>query len=321
MNIKIPLLVVIAGPTAVGKTDLCINLAKKYKTEILSCDSRQFYKEMSIGTAKPNQAQLSQVKHHLINNLSVKDDYNISKYEEDSIELLEKLFKIHKIVFMTGGSGLYIDAVCDGIDFFPVPTPKLRKSLHNLYKNEGIKPLQDKLKILDEEYSTLIDMQNPMRLIRALEVCITTGEKYSDLRINKPKQRNFNILKICINTEKNILHKSIEQRVDIMIENGLLNEVKKLKQYRGLNALKTMGYKEMFEYLDGNISLEQAITDIKTNTRRYAKRQLTWFKKDLAYNWFKKEDVDLIIKLISENMLSVQESTHPDNSEIEHLLS
>lgn len=279
-------LVVISGPTAVGKTEIAIKLALHFNTEIISADSRQFYREMSIGTAKPDPEQLSAVKHHFVNQLSIHDYYNVSKFENEVLNLLDHLFKNNEIVFLVGGSGLYIDAVCNGIDDFPDPSPELRSYLKSVYKNDGIENLQQMLLELDPEYFHSVDTNNPNRLLRALEVCITTGKKYSEQRLNNPKKRNFEIIKIGLNLDRPELFNRIEIRVDKMIENGLVNEVTGLLPYKHLNALNTVGYKEIIEYLDNKISLGQAIINIKTNTRRYAKRQLTWLNRNKDYQWF-----------------------------------
>jgi len=277
---------VIAGPTAVGKTDIAISLAKHWNSEILSADSRQFYKEMSIGTAKPDARQLGAVQHHFVGHLSIHDYYNVSRFENDAILLLHKLFKTHSVVFVAGGSGLYIDALCNGIDDFPDPAPELRAYLKGLYLDEGLPKLQQMLFENDPEYYSTVDINNPNRLLRALEVCLTTGKKFSEQRLNSLKTRDFKIIKIALNLPRPVLFNRIEMRVDQMIENGLVDEVKSLLPYRHLNALNTVGYKEIFQYLDSEISLDQAITNIKTNTRRYAKRQLTWFKRTDEYGWF-----------------------------------
>lgn len=294
-------LVVIAGPTAVGKTDVAIKLAKEWKTEIISADSRQFYREMSIGTAKPDKQQLNEVKHHFIGQLSIHEYYNVSKFESEALERLNVLFKNHNLIFMVGGSGLYIDAVCNGIDDFPDPEPELRNFLKGVFQAEGIEKLQEMLSALDPEYFATVDINNPNRLIRALEVCHTTGKKFSDQRLNRHRKRDFNIIKIGLNMPRPELFSRIELRVDQMVENGLVQEVQSLLPYRHLNALNTVGYKEIFEYLDSEITLEQAIINIKTNTRRYAKRQLTWFNRTDEYKWFEPSQLNEITNYLTEN--------------------
>lgn len=301
MNNSGKYLVVIAGPTAVGKTNVAIELAKIWHSEIISADSRQFYSEMSIGTAKPDISQLDQVKHHFIGQLSIHDYYNVSKFEAEVLQLLKKLFVKHDIVFLAGGSGLYIDAVCKGIDDLPDPEPELRCYLKGIFQDEGIEKLQQMLYLLDAEYYGTVDLQNPNRLLRALEVCHTTGRKFSEQRLNSSKNREFQIVKIGLNLPRPELFKRIEHRVDQMIEKGLLDEVKELLPFRHLNALNTVGYKEIFELLDGKISLQQATDNIKTNTRRYAKRQLTWFNRTDEYKWFAPTQINEITNYLTEN--------------------
>ena len=293
-------LVVVAGPTAVGKTDVAITLARNFDTEILSADSRQFYNEMSIGTAKPDAQQLSEVKHHFIGQLSIHDYYNVSRFENDALALLDKLFETHNLVFVAGGSGLYIDALCTGIDDFPDPAPELRAFLKGIYQDEGLAKLQQMLLENDPEYYSTVDINNPNRLLRALEVCLSTGKKFSEQRLNNQKSRDFNIIKIALNLPRPQLFERIERRVDQMAENGLVDEVKSLLPYRHLNALNTVGYKEIFQYLDSEITLGQAVTNIKTNTRRYAKRQLTWFNRTDDYTWFEPTQLSEISKYINE---------------------
>jgi len=290
-------LIVIAGPTAVGKTDFAIQLAKYLKTEIISADSRQIYKELSIGTAKPNSAQLKEVKHHFVGNISIHDYYSAAHFELDIMELLSSLFKIHDHVVMVGGSGLYIDAVCAGIDELPDVDEDLRKQLNLIYKTEGLDSIRNKLKELDPEFYEIIDQSNPKRIIRALEVCIATGKKYSEQRTNNIKKREFEIIKIALNLDRKILYNRINERVDQMINEGLIDEAKSLYEYSDLNALNTVGYKELFDYFSDDITLEKAIENIKTSSRRYAKRQLTWFRKDPSYQWFHPSELEKVIKL------------------------
>ncbi len=299
MNNSGKYLVVIAGPTAVGKTDIAIQLAKKWKTEIISADSRQFYSEISIGTAKPNHDQLTQVKHHFVGQLSIFDYFNVSKYEKEVLELLDKLFMDHDLVFMVGGSGLYLDAVCHGIDDFPDPEPELREYLKSIYQEKGVEKLQEMLLIIDPKYYATVDIQNPNRLLRALEVCHTTGKKFSELRLNSSKIRNFKCVKIGLNLSRPELFSRIESRVDVMIKQGLVGEVENMLPCRHLNSLNTVGYKEIFDFLDSKITLEQAIIKIKTNTRRYAKRQLTWFKRTDDYSWFEPTQLNEIANYLA----------------------
>ena len=288
-------LFVIVGPTAVGKTAVGIHLARQFDCPVISADSRQFYREMKIGTAVPTHEDLEQVKHYFIGNKSVTESYNISQYENDVLELLPELFSIHPNLVMVGGSGLYVDAVCNGIDDMPDTDPVIRNQLNELLKNEGIEVLQQRLLELDPDYYKEVDLKNPVRLQRALEVCLQTGKSYSQFRMKVKKERSFNIVKIGIELEKSVLNNQIELRVDRMMNEGQLDEVKSLLSFRQYNALNTVGYKELFAYLDGDITLEQAILDIKNNTRHYAKRQLTWFRKDTDIHWF---NPDQIINLI-----------------------
>ncbi len=293
-------LVVVLGPTAVGKTDIAIRLARELHTEIISADSRQLYLEIPIGTAAPAVNQRAAVPHHFTGMLSLHQDYNVSQYEKEVLALLRQKFCEHDVMIMCGGSGLYIDAVCKGIDPLPDSDPGLRKSLQEKWQQQGIGALQEQLKSLDPEYFAQVDRQNHKRLLRAIEVCLQTGQKYSELRLNKPQKRNFNILKIGLNLPREQLFDRINRRTEIMLENGWLEEAKKALSFRNQNALNTVGYKELFAYLDGKLTLEEAIEKIKTNTRRYAKRQLTWFKKDKEIRWFSPEDVEVILQFVKE---------------------
>ena len=302
MNKNLPTLLVISGPTAVGKTGFAIDLALLLHTEIISCDSRQFFKELNIGTAKPSQSELSRVKHHFIGQLSVHDYYNISIFEAEVQALLHELFLKYKVVLMVGGSGLYIYAVCKGVDRFPDPSEELRQELKSKLRHQGIDSLRMMLEMLDPVYYQQVDLNNPNRLLRALEVCISSGRAYSSLRVSETRERPFNIVKIGLNLPREILFDRISQRVDQMMQDGLLEEVKVLTEYQHLNALNTVGYKELFRYLAGEVSLEQAVTDIKTNTRRYAKRQLTWMRRDNEYSWFRPDQQDEIAAFIKQQI-------------------
>jgi tRNA dimethylallyltransferase len=293
-----PVLIVLTGPTAAGKTSLGISLAKTLSAEILSADSRQFFREMKIGTAQPFYELLQMVPHHFIAHLSIHDPYNVSRFESDALLKLEQLFKSTPAALLVGGSGLYINAVCHGIDELPDPDIELRKQLNDLFQTSGIKALQDKLYELDPAYFKQVDRSNPKRLLRAIEVSLATGIPYSSFRKNEPKQRNFRILKIGLEVDREELNKRINARVDQMMEDGLLKEVKGLLPFRNLNALNTVGYKELFDHLDGKYSLELAVEKIKTNTRRFAKRQMTWFRKDKEINWFHPDDQQKILDLI-----------------------
>ncbi len=293
------ILIVLLGPTAIGKTNVAIHLAKALNAEIVSADSRQFYRELKIGVAAPFVEELKAVKHHFVGHLSIAEYYNVSRFEQDVLEFLNDYFKNHKYAVMVGGSGLYIDAVCEGIDELPDPDEKLRGKLKKDLENHGIEYLRKKLKKLDPEYYDKVDLNNPNRILRALEVCLMTGKTYSSLRNNQPKKRNFSIVKIGLNRSREELFTIIEDRVDKMIESGLVEEVKGLEEYKNLNSLNTVGYKEIFKYLDGEWSLEKAIEKIKTHTRRYAKRQLTWFKKDETVHWFHPDDLEEIVDFIN----------------------
>ena len=293
------LLLVIVGPTAVGKTTLAINLAKYFNTEIVSADSRQFYKELNIGTAKPTKKELRSVKHHLINNISILKDYNISEFEKDAINSIDSIFKNNNLAILVGGSGLYIDTILYGIDNIPKVDLAVREKLNIQFKKKGLKFIQDKLKKLDLEYYKKIDLNNYRRIIRALEVCISTGQPFSSYLKSKERKSRYNTLIIGLKKERKVLHQLINYRVDKMIENGLINEVKSLEENRKLNALNTIGYKEIFNYLEGKCSLEKAIENIKTNSRRYAKRQLTWFNANKNIVWHEGEfNTDKIIESV-----------------------
>ena len=278
-------LITIIGPTAIGKTTLAIKIANYFKTEIVSADSRQFYKEMNIGTAKPSTSELNSIKHHLINNKSVNDDYNIYDYEKDALKSIESIFNKNDIAILVGGSGLYINTVLYGLDEIPGISAEVRNSLYLDLELKGIKKLQEKLKLLDPSSYRSIDINNPRRLIRALEVSISTGKSYSSFLKKKKKKRDFNIIVLGMNQERLDLYKKINTRVDNMVESGLINEVKELYTLKGLNTLNTIGYSEVFNYIEDKYSLDECVNEIKKNTRRYAKRQLTWFKSIDRIEW------------------------------------
>lgn len=296
-------LLVVTGPTAVGKTSLTLHLARSLETEILSADSRQFYREMRIGTARPGEEELQLVPHHFIGHISVHDEYNVSRFESDALNLLDQLFKNHQLVIMTGGSGLYINAVCHGIDDLPDPHDTLREELKTMYSQEGIESLRSQLRLLDPVYYGKVDIANPKRLLRALEVCISTGRPFSELRKNESKPRDFEIIKIGLTRDKEELNRRINDRVDRMMEDGLLEEVEQLLPFQHLNALNTVGYKEFFPYFSGEIPLDMAITNVKTHSRRYAKRQMTWFRKDKSIRWFHPDQVAEIVNFVREKSL------------------
>ena len=294
-------LILIAGPTAVGKTQLSLSIAEQYKTDVISCDSRQFYKEMCIGTAVPNADELSKIKHHFIQNLSIEDNYSIGQFERDALAKIEALHKNNKVVVMVGGSGMYIDAVCKGLDDFP-PVPDSIRELNLRHQNEGIDVLKEELMMLDPDYHELVDSSNPHRIIRAIEVCMVSGKPFSSFRKQKAKKRKFKTVKIILNREREELYSRINKRVDEMMKEGLLEEVKKLYDYKDYNALQTVGYKELFAYFDGEWDLETAIEEIKKNTRRYAKRQMTWFRRDPSNHFFKPENESEIMAYLKENI-------------------
>ena len=290
-------LITIVGPTAVGKTELAIRLANHFKTEIVSADSRQFYKELNIGTAKPTKLELKKNKHYLINNISINTDYNISKFQEDADEIITKIFSKNKYAILVGG--LYIDAVLYGIDNIPKVKPLIREELNYEFKKKGLKNLIKKLSKLDFESLKTIDVNNPRRVIRALEVTLSTKKPYSSFLKTKNKNSKYNEIIIGLNKNRSELHDLINNRVDLMIKKGLVNEVRSLIKYKDKNALNTIGYTEIFKYLKKDFSYESAIEKIKTNTRRYAKRQLTWFNSNKSIKWYKDEyDLNEIIKLI-----------------------
>jgi len=288
------LLIAIVGPTAVGKTAVAINLAEELHTEIVSADSRQFYREMEIGTAKPTAEELKKVPHHFINNLSIHDEYNAGKYEKEAVTCLAKLFEKHDKIILVGGSGLFIDALCNGFDELPEADLKLRERYEDVLKNEGISALQQELQSKDPDYYNEVDKNNPRRLIRALEVINQTGLPYSQIRKRKVAQRDFAIIKIGLNLDKEILRERIDKRVDDMLTAGWLDECKSLYEYRNLNALRTVGYTELFDFIAGKNDWETTVQNIKTNTWHYAKRQLTWFKKDKDIKWFYPTEIEAI---------------------------
>ena len=289
-------LIVIAGPTATGKTAFAIELAKALDTVILSADSRQFYKEMSIGTAAPTEEELSQAKHYFVHHISIEDKYDVADYEHDVLQLLDELFKTHDAVIMTGGSGLFIDAVCNGIDAMPDVTKEIREKVEQLYKDKCLLGMQEALQRLDPDYYAIVDQQNPRRLQRALEVCYQTGMPFSSFRSGKTAQRDFDIKKYALLWDRQELIERIDRRVELMMEQGLLDEAKALYPKRQLNALNTVGYKELFAYFDGDCSLKEAVEQIKIHTRQYAKRQMTWLRKDTSYQWVTTDDFEKVIR-------------------------
>ena len=293
-------LIVITGPTAVGKTELCIDIAKYYGVPIINADSRQIYRQLKIGTATPTEEQLKSVKHYFVGSISIDNYYNASMYEQDVLTLLDKQFKHSPIQLLTGGSMMYIDAVCNGIDDIPTIREDIREEMKERYANEGLKALCEDLRRLDPEHYEIVDKKNYRRVIHALEICYQTGRTYTSFRRQEKKQRPFKIIKIGLNREREELYHRINLRVDQMMTDGLLDEVQSLQSKRTNNALNTVGYKEMFTYLDGTWSLEEAVERIKGNTRRYARKQLTWFKRDEEMRWFHPQQKEDILKYISQ---------------------
>lgn len=278
-------LIVVAGPTASGKTSYSIQLAQKLGTVILSADSRQFYKEMRIGTAAPTEEELQQAKHYFVHHISIEDKYDVADYERDVISLLNQLFKQYESVILTGGSGLFIDAVCKGIDPMPDVQPEIREKVEHLLREGGLRAMQDEVQRLDPDYFALVDQQNPRRLQRCLEICYQTGNTFTSFRQRQPAQRDFEIEKYALLWDREALIRRIDLRVDLMMKQGLLDEAQSLYPKRHLNALNTVGYKELFDYFDKKHTLGEAVEQIKIHTRQYAKRQMTWLRKDNSYQW------------------------------------
>lgn len=306
MNISFsqPTLIVVAGPTASGKTAAAIQLANYFNTVVVSADSRQFYSEMSIGTAKPNPSELAAVPHYFINSHSITDSFSVGDFEKQCLRLLDELFKVHHVIILAGGSGLYIKAVTEGFDDLPGADTRIRGRLNSELAEKGIFALQERLKLVDPVYFNEVDISNPQRLIRALEVYEATGQPFSSYRTATTNTRPFHIVKLALDMDREQLYTRINNRVDVMIEQGLVHEVKTLLPYRPLNALNTVGYSEIFDHFDGKIDLPTAIAAIKQNTRRFAKRQLTWFRKDKEIIWLNAADNNL-----KDNMLSAIESS------------
>lgn len=296
-------LITVVGPTAIGKTRLGILLAEHFDTEVLSADSRQFFREMKIGTAVPTEEELARARHHFIQSRSVFEDYNVGAFEQDAMELLEEKFRTRDVMVMVGGSGLYVDAVLNGLDEFPEVDPSIRAKLIELLDREGLEPLQEKLRKLDPESFQRIDIQNRQRVIRALEIREGTGKPFSSFWRNQRKERSFRSIKIGLRADRKLIYQRINERVDQMMEEGLLEEARNLYPHRELNALQTVGYKELFAHFDGDLTLEEAVSEIKKNTRRFAKRQGTWFRKDEDITWFDHdEDVVRIIRFLEDRM-------------------
>lgn len=297
-------LITVVGPTAIGKTALSIKLAQHYQTEILSADSRQFFKEMCIGTAVPEPEELSSATHHFIQHISIEDAYSVGHYEREALQVIYTLFKKYDTLVLVGGSGMYVDALLNGLDYFPDVLPGTREQLQEILRTQGEIALQEMLKEKDPLYASQVDLYNTQRVMRALEVCLSSGKPFSSFRNQPKKPREFNAIKVGLQADRAIIYDRINRRVDLMMEAGLLEEVKGLLSRKHLNALQTVGYKELFEYLEGQVSLEKAIENIKTNTRRFAKRQLTWYRKDPTIHWFDYQTpLEKIITSINKNAL------------------
>ena len=295
-------LLTLAGPTAVGKTQVAIEIAKHFNTEIINADSRQVYREMKVGTAVPTLGQLAAVPHYFIGSRSIQEYYNASMFEQDAIALLTRLFVGHDLVIMTGGSGMYMDAVCSGIDDFPAVNALIREQLRSDFQQKGMEWLRSRIKESDPEYYEQVDLNNPKRLLKALEIITMTDRPYSSFLTRNKKEREFSIIPVGLNVERTVLYRNINQRVDSMIREGLVSEVEALFPFRHFNALNTVGYKEIFDHLDGKISLEEAIDLIKRHSRQYARRQITWFRKNSDIRWFAPEERMAIIKYAEEKM-------------------
>ncbi len=295
-------LIIIGGATASGKTALGIRLGQHFSTEILSADSRQFYREMNIGTAKPTKKELSLVKHHFINNISIHDAYSVGEYEKQALDVLSNVFQKNEVAIMVGGTGLYIKAVCEGLDEFPEVPLSIRQDLEQLYQIDGIEPLQNMLQSVDSDYYTQADIQNPMRLIRALSVYQASGKPFSSFRKGGSAERSFEAVYICLDVPRATLYDRINKRVDSMVGEGLIDEAQHLLPFKHLIALQTVGYTELFDYFEGKMTLPQAIDKIKQHTRNYAKRQMTWFRKDAHWQRFSPDAFEDIVSFIQSKM-------------------
>lgn len=291
-------LIVIVGPTGVGKTALCIKIAERLNTVIINADSRQMFRELPIGTAAPNKDEMKRVKHFFVGNLSITDYYNASMFENDVMHLLDSLFAEKDVVLMSGGSMMYIDAVCNGIDDIPTVKEDIRQQVKTDFERDGLDAMRRRLEQLDPEYYAIVDKNNPKRIIHAVEICMSTGKTYTSFRTNKKKERPFKIIKIGVTRERAELYDRIDKRVDEMMAAGLHNEAQRMYPHRGLNALNTVGYKELFDYFDGKCTIDEAVFRIKYDTHKYCRKQLTWFKRDKETQWFSPENVEEIIKYI-----------------------
>ncbi len=297
-----PTLIVLIGPTGVGKTELSLRLAEYFQTSIVSSDSRQLYKELKIGTAAPTHEQLNRVPHYLVGTLNLTDYYSAAKYEQEALEIIETLFTQHDVVLLTGGSMMYVDAICKGIDDIPTVDDETRQMMIQKFNEEGLEALCNELKLLDPEYYRIVDTKNPKRVIHALEICYMTGKTYTSFRKQQQKERPFQIIKIGLKREREELYQRINQRVDLMMEAGLLEEVRSLVAHKELNSLNTVGYKELFNYLEGEWELSFAIEKIKQNSRIYSRKQMTWFKRDQDIHWFNPEQESEILSFLCENL-------------------
>jgi tRNA dimethylallyltransferase len=300
-QLKRPTLLVILGPTGVGKTNISLRLAEQLGCPVVSSDSRQFYRELKIGTAAPSEEQLKRAKHYFIGTHSIHDEYNAGQYENDAIQLLDELFKKHNVVMLVGGSMMYIDAICNGMDDIPNVDPETRIFWQKQYADSGLEFIQNELKRLDSEHYAIVDLKNPKRIIHALEICSMTGGPYTNLRTGQRKLRNFNIVKIGLNRPRHELYERINARVDQMMAEGLLQEAEKFYEFKKLNTLNTVGYKELYEFMDGKTTLDFAINLIKQDTRRYAKRQLTWFNRDREILWFHPDELESKLESVVQN--------------------
>ena len=296
-----PILIVLIGPTGVGKTELSLRLAEHFHTSIVSADSRQIYADLKIGTAAPTPEQLKRVPHYLVGTLKLTDYYSAARYEEEAMTILERLFQEHEVVILTGGSMMYVDAICKGIDDIPTVDTETREMMLQRYEAEGLENLCSELKLLDPEYYKIVDLKNPKRVIHALEICYMTGKTYTSIRTQKRKERPFRIIKIGLTRDRAELYNRINHRVDVMMEEGLLEEVRNVYPYRPLNSLNTVGYKEIFNYLDGTWELPFAIEKIKQNSRIYSRKQMTWFKRDEEIQWFHPDQEKEIMQVL-QNM-------------------
>mgnify|MGYP000911314218 CR=1 FL=1 len=299
-------LIVLIGPTGVGKTELSLRIAEYFRTSIVSADSRQLYADLKIGTAAPTPEQLNRVPHHLVGTLKLTDYYIAARYEEQALGIIEKLFEQHETVVLTGGSMMYIDAICKGIDNIPTIDAETREMMLQRYESEGLETLCSELKLLDPEYYKIVDLKNPKRVIHALEICYMTGKTYTSFRTQKKKDRSFHIIKIGLTRDRNELYERINHRVDVMMDEGLLEEARAVYPYRTLNSLNTVGYKELFNYLDGSWELPFAIEKIKQNSRIYSRKQMTWFKRDEEIHWFHPDQETEIIEYCKEQLSSIK---------------